>query len=91
VNGLTVPTSYTIYVYSDGSIAPKQTLSFTGLNLPVGTFVIGSGTQADESLGFTAFTHAGLFTTKVPEPSSLLTLGGGLAGLGLFAGRKLRR
>ena len=85
--GLTVPTSYTIFQYSDGSIAAKQTLPFTGVYLPDGTYIVGEGLQADGSRGFTAFTHAGL---EVPEPASLVLLGSGLIAVGMF-GRKFRK
>jgi hypothetical protein len=89
-NGLTAPASYTILEYSDGSINHKQTLTFVGVNLPIGTYIDGGGLEADGGLGFTAFTNAGL-VTNVPEPASLALLGSGLAFVAAFARRKLHR
>jgi hypothetical protein len=91
--GLPAPTSYTVFEYSDGPIAHKQILTFTGFVLPAGTYIDGGGLQANGKEGFTAFTNTGLVattTTGVPEPSSLMTLAAGLCGLGLFARRRLR-
>jgi hypothetical protein len=81
-NSLPVPTSYTIYLFSDGSIDHKQTVTFTGLSMPQGTYIAGGGKEDGGDQGFTAFTHAGLITTKTPEPGSIALLSAGLLGLG---------
>jgi hypothetical protein len=64
------------------------TLSFTVTPLSTGGDS-GIGAAGDDSAEvLIAFTYSS--TSSVPEPASLLLIGGGLIGLGVFARRKRR-
>jgi hypothetical protein len=89
VNGITA-TNFGIYELSlSGSdLGPKGLINvlFNSGALPLGTFAVGWGTNADGSTFDTPFTEAGLTSsppsspppTTVPEPSTLLLLGTGV-------------
>jgi hypothetical protein len=87
-NGITA-TSFTLYeIGITSNLGAKGLANVTfGSSLPVGTFAFGYGVS-DQTYS-TPFTEAGLITRgktppSVPEPTSMLMLGGGLSVIGLL-------
>jgi len=91
-DGITVTSStgYGIYVFAitGGTLDVNGLINFTFTSgaLPLGTFVIGYGSDAlsGGKPFVNPFTEAGLTasTTTTPEPASMLLMGSGLLGLG---------
>jgi hypothetical protein len=92
VNGINA-TGFGIFVYSltGTSITGGSTVDVTfATALDNGTFAVAYGQDDKEQSFTTPFTEAGL-THKVPEPGTLLLLGCGILGLGLFGRKKFRK
>jgi hypothetical protein len=101
VNGINA-NYFSLFVYdlSNTNFALTKPLEVIFLSpLPTGTFAIAYGekykrTDKDGNIIMesfsTPFTESGL-TQKVPEPSALLLLGGGLLGLALYNRRRFKK
>ncbi len=80
------------YTLTNTDISGKGTVTVDFNDaLPLGTYVVAYAADTDGgNPEDVAFTHAGVVTQPVPEPSTVLLLGIGLLGLGLYSRKRIK-